>query len=198
MKLYSIWFVLILLIVSCENTKQNQFVALVGDTLIKEQDIEYTIKIEKIYGSGDVSREEALIVLIDDALDIEVGKLLGVSVEQKDIEDLTIKLDKGKTEDSRFEQVKKIFSGNSYDYSRIYLQPMALNKKLRLFYANNQNINSSSVQLIRESKELIDRGKSFEQTGSLKEIEYRKYNIGGKESDNNKDMPKELETYIKK
>lgn len=164
---------LALLVISCSN-KDGEFVALIGDTFIKEGDINKTIALESLYRGKDIPRVIAFIILINDTLEFEIGKKVGVVVTVDELDAFSTVIDKKMKDKELLENIKDVFDKNAEAYNRLYLSPRILNRKIRQIYSNDKNIHRAEINAIEKAKKLIDSGSSFESAAEKSKTEYFK------------------------
>lgn len=196
MNKYLLLIVLILTVTACQSSDNNKVTATVGDVTIIESDLAHTIEIENVYGV-EIGEAEALLILVDDAIEIEVGKKLGVPATKDQTEDLRKEMSSSKIEAELFNATKKVFGDDSASYNRLYLSPIVQNINIRKLYKKDKSINAKPIKLIKEVKLLVDKGNTLESTADKTNTEYKKYNIGKTDNKNKSNMPKELQKYMK-
>jgi len=166
--------------------------AKVGEMEISSKDVSYRMSIEKAYGNKTVTESDALVVLVNDALDREVGRIFGISVTPDEVNALRKHVDKTTKAPEVLAKVKSIFVDDQAAYGRLYLAPRIINKKLRTWYNQSTEIHERERTLIEKSHYLAQSGKSMNEAAQASSLHFSTINYGkGK-----RDLPPLLKEYF--
>lgn len=155
-------------------------VAFVGKTALTEKDVYYKIQIEKAYGNERTTREIALIALINDLIEHEIGAILGVTVTRNEIDSFKRHVDEQTKAPEILQKVKLTFGNDTSSYERIYLAPKIMNWKLHDFYSRSPEIHKKERSLIEQTYRLVVSGKGFQEAAEECGIDFSSITFGEK------------------
>lgn len=174
--LFLMTFMLFFINLSCNKNKQNnELIAIVGQTLITTKDIKYRLGIEKAYGKNNTDSIEALMMLINDAVEQEVARKVNMLPTPQEI----AAMDKHATTTSKapeiLSNVKKVFGDDTKSYRRIYLVPKIVNIKLHGFFSKDQKIHRGARLSIEKAFQLVSKGMPLKQAAQETNLQYSIY-----------------------
>ena len=138
-------------------------VAMVGRAQISSVDVSYKMAVEKAYGNERMTETAALVSLVNDVLESEVGRKAHVTATREDIAAFSTHVDETSKAPETLEKVKRVFGDDRAAYERIYLSPKIMNRKLRAWYSRNAEIHERERALIERAYSLARSGKSLEE-----------------------------------
>ncbi len=137
--------------------------ATVGQAQISSKDVSYRMAVEKAYGNENTTEPVALVSLVNEALEHEVGRIFGVAATPEDIAELSRHADETTKAPKILAEAKRTFGDDQATYKRIYLAPKIINRKLLAWYSRNADIHQPERVLIEKAYYLVQSGKSLEQ-----------------------------------
>ena len=135
----------------------------VGTLQITHTECEKRLAIEKAYGNKGITEAKALISLVQDAIENEVGRTFGITVTPKEIAAFSKHTDESTKAPEILAKIKEVFDDDTVAYERIYLAPKILNSKLRSWYSTDPNIHKAERTSIEKAYSLVHSGKSMEE-----------------------------------
>ncbi len=166
--------------------------ATVGQAQISSKDMSYKITTEKAYGNETVTEVAALVALINDALEQEVGRIFGVTATPEDISELSRHADETTKAPEILAIVKRAFGEDQDAYERLYLAPKIINRKLHAWYSRNANTHEHQRALIEKAYTIARSGKSLEEAGQECGLDFS----AGENRKTNRGMPGLLKEYF--
>ncbi len=176
--------------------KEDKFVALIGDSFLKESDISFAVELEKTFGSDDVKRGTALAILINDALEVEIGKLVGVKVTGEELKNFSSDLDKNVENRDLSLKIKAVFGDDIESYNKLYLAPKLLKSKLNHAYKNDRSLYKTEQDKIVKAKSLIDKGSTLKEAADLSGAEYKKFKLSITYENKEVPMSEAIQKYV--
>lgn len=161
MKNLFIFFVFLIFLFFLFNKNFNKTIALVGNSIITERDINDKIKIERAYGNLNFDRTLALISLINDLLEYEIARQFKILPTKEEILAFKKHTETTSKAPAILMKVKNVFADDEKRYERIYLFPKIINNKLRYFYSQNYEFHRKEREKIETAYSLILKGESF-------------------------------------
>ena len=157
-------FILYILLLSCVADASAETIARVGGQEISRADMGYRMAVENAYGNETITEAVALIALVNDAIEQEVGRINGVTITPDELSSMRRHADETSKAPEILAQVKQAFGNNLAAYDRIYLSPRIMNRKLRSWYSRNADIHKKERAAIEQAYSLVQAGKSFEES----------------------------------
>jgi hypothetical protein len=146
----------------------------VGCSQITVTDLVYKVSIEKAYGNDSVTDADALVLLINDRIEDEVAKSVGVNATKEEITDLSNHADNTTKAPLILASVKRAFGEDIDSYHRIYLSPKINNGKLRNWFSSNNEIHKEQREKIKGAFSLIKKGDEFKNVADKSGLTYIK------------------------
>lgn len=140
-----------------------EVLAKVGESDISGKDVSYRTAIEKAYGNETMTEAVALVALVNDAIEREVGWMCGVTATVKDLAALSKHADKTSKAPAILAEVKHACGGDQAVYERLYLAPRIINQKLRAWYSRSSDIHERARASVERAHSLVRSGKSLEE-----------------------------------
>ena len=156
-------FILYVLLFVCLTDAGAETIAKVGEQEISRADAAYRMAIEKAYGNETMTEGVALIALVNDAIEQEVGRINGVTITPDELSSMRRHADETSKAPEILAQVKQAFGNNLAAYDRIYLSPRIMNRKLRSWYSRNAEIHKKERASIEQAYSIVQSGKTFEE-----------------------------------
>jgi len=169
----------------------QQCAAMVGEACIGETDIGYRIGVEQAYGTS-LAREAALVVLVNDAIQREVGRPVGVQVTEKDLDGFSAYVDKSSKAPEVLAKVKQVFGADTEAYRSIWLAPKVMNRKLHDWFNRDEQMQQRPRAAIRQAYALAAAGNDFEQVAKATGLKFTEQDYGAE----TKDAPDALRAYF--
>ncbi len=166
-------------------------VAVVGETLLSEEDVSYRIAVQLAYG-GTIEPPAALVALIKDAQEREVGGTVGVIVTAQEMDVFAKGVEKHSKAPEVLKSVKMVFAGDDDAYRRIYLMPKIINRKLRAWFSRDARVQKQPRDAIQEAYALAAAGNDFEQVAEATGLMFAKQDYKTEQ----KDAPGALKDYF--
>lgn len=166
----------------------------VGDSEISSLDLSYKMAIERAYGNNSITEAPALVALINDAIEKEVGKIYGITIKPDEIAALSRHSDENTKAPEILAKVKSVFGKDLSSYERIFLAPKIINRKLRNTYSTDPNIHKNERDLVEKAYQVVLSGVSMEEAAkscglSFSTIDYKKKDM---------EIPPALKAYFPK
>jgi hypothetical protein len=155
--------ILIILLFLFLTDAEAETIAKVGIQDISRPDVAYHIAVEKAYGNETMTEAVALIALINDAIEQEVGRINGVIITPEELASLRKHADETSKAPEILAKVKSVFGDNLTAYDRLYLLPRIMNRKLRSWYSRNAEIHQKARASIEKAYSFVKSGKTFEE-----------------------------------
>lgn len=181
----------------CAQTSQHahQGLAKVGRTWITSTDLGLWMAVEKAYGNDHITREGALVALVNDCLALEVAKRVNMAPTQEDITALSQHADEHSKAPEILDRVKGVFGKDRASYEHLYLAPKVVDRKLHYYHSRNREIHAAQVALIEQAHALVLAGKSFKDTAQALGLHYMNRTYGD-EQDEKGELPAVLQQYF--
>jgi len=141
-------------------------IATVGQYHLARTDLGYRIGIARAYGNRGVSDAEALLSLVNDALEREIARRTGIIVTAKELTGFTRHVDASSKAPKVLAAVKTVFDGDVTAYRRIYLAPKMINRELHLWFSRDSKIQEQQRQSIQQAYAFVLSGKPFKEAAS--------------------------------
>jgi hypothetical protein len=146
--------------------------AVVGQAEILSRDLGYRLRVEQSYGNTSITDEAALVSLIQDALQFEVGRGVGAVATAEDIH----ALEKHAQENSRAPEIlrkaREVFGDDISSYERLYLVPKITGPKLRSYYSRAPELHRTERAAIEKAYVRVVEGISLKQAAEEYGLEY--------------------------
>jgi hypothetical protein len=158
-------FVLSACMIACRRggASRPELLARVGDVPVSRVDVSYRKAIEKAYGNEAATDAGALVALVNDALEHEVGAMYGVAATPDELAALAKHADETSKAPEILATVKRTFGDDKPAYERLFLAPKIVGRKLRIWYSRNAEIHQRERTSIEKAYSLIHSGRSLEQ-----------------------------------
>jgi len=163
-----------------------------GTTKITSIDILYKIAVEKAYGNATINETGALVSLINDVFEMEVGRIFGITATPEEIAAFCKHVDETTKAPEILAQVKRIFKDDQSAYERLYVTPKIINQKLRAWYSRDVELHKDERNVIEKAYHLVHSGKTSERAAHACSLIYSKIEYKIK-SDT---MPQSLDGYF--
>lgn len=172
------------LLVCAACASQPVGLATVGQSAISQQDVAYRIGIANAYGNQGMTDAAALVSLVNDALEREVGRKAGVVVTKDELDGFSKHVDASSKAPALLGKVKQVFGDDVDAYQRIYLAPKVLNRKLRQWFSRDAGMQAKQRKAIERAYALVQSGKSFEDAAKATGLTYAEqtYETGAKQA----------------
>jgi len=169
-----IWRIGTLLLVCTACAAAPEGLATVGQSIIRQQDVDYRIGIAKVYGVEDMSDTVALISLVNSALEREVGRRVGVLVTKEELDAFNRHVEESSRAPGMLDKVKAVFGDDVVAYRTIYQAPKMINRKLRLWFSRDAKMQASQRKAIEQAYALAQSGDTFEAAAKATGLSYAK------------------------
>jgi hypothetical protein len=139
---------------------------------IAGRQLDLRMAVERAYGNEYITREAALIALVNDVVALEVAKQVKRAPTREDIDGLSRHADKHSKAPEILAKVKGVFGEDRAAYERLYLTPKVVNHKLHRYHGRNRAIHASQATLIEQAHGLVMAGGSFKDTAKGLGLQY--------------------------
>jgi hypothetical protein len=143
-------------------------VAKVGERPITREDIIHMIQIEKFYKSPPLSEADALFIVMQDAIALEVAHLVGIDVTPSEtpvsspfVDQFTPTGVEDKRAQGTLPPQDQPFHVDHGSYAQLYVVPKIIDRKLRRYYSSSSYLHSRERERINQALQLVISGKSF-------------------------------------
>lgn len=140
---------------------EKAVVARVGTSTITRADILYKIQIEQAYDSATLPETAALVSVMQDAIEREVAKKVGVDATETEIAELSRFADENSRASEILQRVKAVFGEDQAGYARLYLSNKIVNRKLRHYYSTSTRIHRAERTRIEQVLLLVNAGNTL-------------------------------------
>jgi hypothetical protein len=189
MKLRSSTFALLLAVVIVRPLV-GQTLGSVGTSRITRRDIEHRIAIEKAYG-GTLTSEAAFVSLVNDALDREVARTLGLLPDSAEMQRFSDHADRTSKAPEILAAVREIFATDTAAYRWMYLAPRLINIKLHAYFIRDTVLHAAERRSIQQAYALAAGGTSFADAAERTGLQHRIDSL----RDHRGSLPPELARY---
>lgn len=181
----------------CTGTPHHsrQGLARVDSILITNRDLDLCMSVEKAYGNDHITREAALVALVNSTLALEVAKRVDMAPTQEDINALSRHADEHSKAPEILARVKEVFGKDRGAYERLYLAPKVVNHKLHSYHSRNLEIHAAQAALIEQAYRMVLGGRPFKETAHDLGLQYRNTTYGD-EGDDKGELPPALQQYF--
>jgi len=181
----------------CTETLQQgqQCLATVGKTWITSRDLGLWMAVEKAYGNDHITKEGALVALINDSLALEVATRVNMAPAREDIHALSRHADEHSKAPQILASVKEVFGNDRGAYERLYLTPKVVDRKLHYYHSRNREIHATQAALIEQAHASVLGGKPFKETADDLGVQYMNRTYGD-EGDDKGELPPALHQYF--
>jgi hypothetical protein len=157
---------------SSESTESPLLLVELGTTAITSADVSYKMAVETAYGNATIDETGALVSLINDVFELEVGKMFGIAATPEEIAAFCRHVDETTKAPEILVQVKRIFQDDQSAYERLYITPKIINRKLRAWYSRSEELHDHARNVIEKAYYLVHSGKTFEQAAQACSLVY--------------------------
>jgi hypothetical protein len=159
------------------STASPVLMAALGTTKITSTDISYKMAVEQAYGNATIDETAALVSLLNDVFELEIGRIFGITAAPEEIVAFCRHVDETSKAPEILVQIKQIFQDDRPAYERLYILPKIINQKLRGWYSRSVELHEGERHSIETAYYLVNAGKTFEQTAQACSLEYSKIKI---------------------
>lgn len=138
-------------------------VAQVAEEAIRHTDVEYRLKMEQAYGNTAATVEAAAVALINEAVEREVARQVGVAATIQEIRQLAQHADATSQAPGLLKQIKTIFTADQASYQRLFLEPRITSGKLHDYQRFSPQLQQDQRRLIERALAGLKQGKSLQQ-----------------------------------
>jgi hypothetical protein len=160
------------LLLAAASSLTAQPVATIGAGHINRLDLDRRLAIEHAYG-GALTREAALVSLVNDAIEREIARSLGLLPDSTELLAFSRHADETSKAPEILAMVKRVFDKDSSTYLRLYLSPRLVNVKLHQFFLYDTALHAAQRRAIEYAYLLVAKGMSFTQAAEWSDLQYR-------------------------
>jgi len=156
-----------------ENIKNDTvIIAEIGSINISEQTIQYRLATESAYENNGLNKSAALIMIINDALEMELAKKYNQQALVDEIEQFKQHADQTSKAPEILKKVKNVFRQDMHAYDLWYISPKIVNKKIRDYFSANKSINHAAINQIKPAMKILRSGKKMKDVAKLLSLTY--------------------------
>ena len=167
-------------------------IATVGEIRIEARDISYRAAIERAYGNETITEPVALVMLVTESIEKEVGRMFGIEATAEERSAFREHADEYSRAPEILAAVKRVFEDDREAYERLYLEPRIINRKLHAWFSRSPEIHKQERAAIEKAYSLVRSGKSLKDAARLCNLDFSTYDYGETE----KELPSELKKYF--
>jgi hypothetical protein len=136
-------------------------IAAIGSIKITEQTIQYRLGTESAYDNSNLNKSAALVMLINDALEMEVALRYNQQALDDEIEQFKQYADQTSRAPEILNKVKKTYGQDIKSYDQWFISPKIVNRKIRDYFSANKSINQNALNQINSAMKLLKSGKKM-------------------------------------
>lgn len=156
-----------------ENPKPDtNYISSIGAIKISEQTIKYRIATELAYGNSGLNMTTGLIMLINDALEMELAKKYNQQAIPDEIEQFKQYADQTSKAPEILKKVKDAFGSDVQAYDQWYISPKIVNRKIRDYFSADKSINQAALNQIKPALKMLRSGKKMKETAKYLNITF--------------------------
>ncbi len=167
-------FLACMMSLSSGSTASPVLLAELGTTKITITDVSYRMAVEQAYGNETINETGALVSLINDVFETEIGRMFGIAVTPEEIAAFCRHVDETTKAPEILVQVKRIFRDDQSAYERLYITPKIINQKLRAWYGRSVELHQLERNLLEKAYYLVNTGETFERAAHAYSLVYSK------------------------
>ncbi len=167
-------------------------IATVGGICIEARDISYKMAIERAYGNETITESVALVMLVTESIEKEVGRMFRIEATADERSALRRHADEHSRAPEILAAVKHAFGVDQEAYERLYLEPRIINRKLHAWFNRNSEVHRQERAAIEKAYSLVQSEKSLKDAAQLCNLDFSTYEYGETE----KELPSELQKYF--
>jgi hypothetical protein len=167
-----------------------QPVATVGSSAINAQHLTRRVAIEQAYG-GELTREAALVSLINDAIEREVARGLGLLPDSSELLRFSQYVDQSSKAPEILAAVKNIFGADSAEYRWQFLSPRIVNINLHQYFIRDTVIHATARRSIERAYGFVASGMGMSEVIERTGLRYQLDSV----RDRRASLPPELARY---
>lgn len=138
-------------------------IATVGNETIDTTSLSYRLLTEKAYGNSIITETDALISLINDAIELNTANSLGVGPTESEILNLANHALQTTKAPAVLAKINALFGNDINAYNKLYISPKVANKKLREHHSNTAEIHIAEKTIADSILSLASSGKPFQE-----------------------------------
>jgi hypothetical protein len=147
-------------------------VASIGLIKITEQIIHYRLATESAYENTGLNKSGALIMLINDALEMELAEKYKQQALPDEIKQLKQHADQTSKAPDILKKVKAVFGQDVQAYDIWYISPKIVNGKIRDYFSANKSFNQAVLNQIKPAIKFLRLGKEMKAAAKLYNLTY--------------------------
>ncbi len=152
--------------IGCANEEVETIgIVRVGEVVITSFDVERRGEVEALYGARP-SREVAIVALVNESLEREVARSLGLLPTPEEIIDFRRHVEQTSKAPDLLQAIRDLFGPDSASFSRAFLEPRIIGAKLLQYQRYDTGAQQSARSRIETAYALIDRGSTFDEAAA--------------------------------
>jgi hypothetical protein len=164
----------------------------VGQTPIRQSDLEYRIRIERVYRREAPAPQAAAVMLINDALEREVARRARALPTSEEVAKLVEFVDRTTKAPEKLQEVKAVFGADKASYRRLFIEPGLVNRKLRKHQSLSPSLHSAERRRIEEVFAKVRSGGEIEDVARAANVDFERVWIETKPAE----LPDALRPYV--
>jgi hypothetical protein len=139
----------------------SAIIATLGSIKITKQTIQYRLGTESAYDNTNLNESAALIMIINDALEMEVALRYNQQALAEEIEQFKQYADQTSKAPEILNKVKKAYGQDIKSYNQWFISPKIVNRKIRDFFSASKSINQAALNQINSVMNILKSGKKM-------------------------------------
>ena len=146
--------------------------ASIGSTQITGQIIQYRLATESAYENTGLNKSAALIMVINDVIELELAKKYQQQATPIEIEQFKQHADQTSKAPEILKRVKAVFGQDIKAYDLWYISPKIVNQKIRDYFSANKSQNRDALNQIKPAFKLLKSGKEMKTLAKIYNLTY--------------------------
>ncbi len=158
----TVMIALALLLPGCAGEESGESeVVQVGSVVISSGQIEHRTAVEQAYGAGTLPPHTITVALVNDALEREVARLLGLLPTDAEVRDFRRHVEQTTRAPEVLRAVREVFGSDSAAFVRSFLEPRLISTKLLQYQRFDTTAQRDARSRIERAYALVAGGRSF-------------------------------------
>ena len=172
--------------ITANNSTQKETIGIKQDTItiagigsikITEQTIRYRIATEAAYENTGLNNTTGLIMLINDALEMELAKKYNQQALPNEIVQFKQYADATSKAPEILNKVKNVFGQDIKSYDLWYIAPKIVNRKIRDYFSSNKTFNQAALNQIKPAMKILRSGKKMKEVAKSLHLTFARDSI---------------------
>jgi hypothetical protein len=142
-------------------------IAGIGSIKITEQIIHYRLATESAYENNGLNKSAALVMLINDAIELELSKKYNQQALPDEIKLFKQHADQTSKAPEILSKVKVVFGKDIEAYDFWYISPKIVNNKIRDYFSSNKELSQATLKQIKPAIKFLRSGKEMKDAAKL-------------------------------